>query len=103
VAFVRDYASGVQLSLRSTADAWRHLSGGVRDYWDDDDIDLRADDRDSTLSYITGSEPGELGGEFWRQLFTFGIGPLLGLLSTLFPSITDFVVSWLQPSSQAIK
>ncbi len=59
--------------------------------------------RDATLSYITGSEPGELGGEFWRQLFTFGIGPLLGLLTTLFPSITDFVVSWLQPSSQAIK
>ncbi len=59
--------------------------------------------RDATLSYITGSEPGELGGEFWRQLFTFGIGPLLGLLTTLFPSITDFVVSRLQPSSQAIK
>jgi hypothetical protein len=59
--------------------------------------------RDATLSYITGSEPGELGGEFWRQLFTFGIGPLLGLLTTLFPSITDFVMSWLQPSSQAIK
>jgi hypothetical protein len=59
--------------------------------------------RDATLSYITGSKPGELGGEFWRQLFTFGIGPLLGLLTTLFPSITDFVVSWLQPSSQAIK
>jgi hypothetical protein len=59
--------------------------------------------RDATLSYITGSEPGELGGEFWRQLFTFGIGPLLGLLTTLFPSITDFVMSWLQPSSPAIK
>ncbi|MGH9748107.1 MAG: hypothetical protein ACRD59_18580, partial [Candidatus Acidiferrales bacterium] len=59
--------------------------------------------RDATLSYITGSEPGELGGEFWRQLITFGIGPLLGLLTTLFPSITDFVVSFLQPSAQAIK
>jgi hypothetical protein len=31
------------------------------------------------------------------------VGPLLGLLTTLFPSITDFVVSWLQPSTQAIK
>jgi hypothetical protein len=59
--------------------------------------------RDATLSYITGSQPGELGAEFWRQLITFGIGPLLGLLTTLFPSITDFVVSWLQPSAQAIK
>jgi hypothetical protein len=59
--------------------------------------------RDATLSYITDTSPGELGGEFWRQVFTFGVGPLIGLLTTLFPSITDFVVSWLQPSSQVIK
>jgi hypothetical protein len=59
--------------------------------------------RDATLSYITDTSPGELGGEFWRQVFTFGVGPLLGLLTTLFPSITDFVVSWLQPSTQVIK
>jgi len=46
-------------------------------------------------------------GRAWRRIlataFTFGVGPLLGLLTTLFPSITDFVVSWLQPSSQAIE
>jgi hypothetical protein len=59
--------------------------------------------RDATLSYITGTRTGELGVEFWRQLITFGVGPLLGLLTTLFPSITDFVMSWLQPGSQAIK
>ena len=59
--------------------------------------------RDATLSYLTGTQPGELGGEFWRHLFAYGIGPLLGLLTTLFPSITDFVFSWLQPSTQAIK
>jgi hypothetical protein len=34
---------------------------------------------------------------------TFGIGPLMGLLTTLFPSITDFATSWLQPSVQAFK
>jgi len=28
---------------------------------------------------------------------------LLGLLTTLFPSMTDFVVSFLQPGAQAIK
>jgi hypothetical protein len=33
----------------------------------------------------------------------FGVGPLLGLLTTLFPSITDFVFSWLQPSVAALK
>jgi hypothetical protein len=52
---------------------------------------------------VTDTSPGELGGEFWRQVFTFGVGPLIGLLTTLFPSITDFVVSWLQPGTQAIK
>jgi hypothetical protein len=59
--------------------------------------------RNATLSYITNTEPGQLGSQFWFQLFTFGVGPLLGLLTTIFPSISDFVVSWLQPSMQSIK
>ncbi len=59
--------------------------------------------RDATLSHITNTEPGELGGQFWLHLFTFGVGPLLGLLTTLFPSITNFVSSWLQPGTQALK
>jgi hypothetical protein len=59
--------------------------------------------RDATLSYITDTSPGELGGEFWRELITYGIGPLIGLLTTLFPSITDFLVSWIQPSVDVIK
>jgi hypothetical protein len=59
--------------------------------------------RDATLSHITNTNPGELGSQFWLQLITFGIGPLLGLLTTLFPSITDFVTSWLQPNVQALK
>jgi hypothetical protein len=59
--------------------------------------------RDTTLSHITNTKPGELGWEFWARLLAFGAGPLLGLLTTLFPSITDFVVSWLQPSTQALK
>ncbi|MGB7727173.1 MAG: hypothetical protein WBL50_04020 [Candidatus Acidiferrum sp.] len=59
--------------------------------------------RDATLSYITGTRAGELGLEFWRQLVTFGAGPLLGLLTMLFPSITDFITSWLLPSTQVMK
>jgi hypothetical protein len=59
--------------------------------------------RDATLSHITHTAPGQLGGQFWLHLVTFGIGPLLGLLTTLFPSITDFVSSWLQPSMQALQ
>jgi hypothetical protein len=59
--------------------------------------------RDATLSHITNTRPGELGWDFWMRLVGFGVGPLIGLLTTLFPSITDFVFSWLQPSVQALK
>jgi hypothetical protein len=59
--------------------------------------------RDPTLSHITNTSPGELGSQFWIHIITFGIGPLLGLLTTLFPSITDFVTSWLQPGTQALQ
>ncbi len=59
--------------------------------------------RDATLSYITNTRPGELGSKFWIQLVTFGAGPLLGLLTTLFPSITDFLSSWILPGAQALK
>jgi hypothetical protein len=59
--------------------------------------------RDATLSHVTNTRPGELGWEFWQRLAAFGIGPVIGLLTTLFPSITDFVFSWLQPSTQALK
>ena len=59
--------------------------------------------RDATLSRITNKRPGELGFDFWAKLVTFGLGPLIGLLTTLFPSMTDFIVSFLQPGIQAIK
>ncbi len=59
--------------------------------------------RDTTLSHIANTNPGELGSQFWVRLAAFGLGPLLGLLTTLFPSMTDFIVSFLQPGAQAIK
>jgi hypothetical protein len=59
--------------------------------------------RDATLSHVTNTNQGELGLQFWGQLLTFGIGPLFALLTTLFPSMTDFLVSWFQPSAQALK
>lgn len=59
--------------------------------------------RDATLSYITHTQPGELGPQFWIHLITFGVGPLIGLLTTLFPSLTDFVSSWLQPNMQLLQ
>jgi hypothetical protein len=59
--------------------------------------------RDATLSRIAATNPGELGWDFWVKMIAFGAGPLLGLLTTLFPSMTDFIVSFLQPGAQAIK
>jgi hypothetical protein len=59
--------------------------------------------RDATLSHFTNTRPGELGWDFWQRLATFGVGPLIGLLTTLFPSITEFLFSWLQPGTQALK
>jgi len=59
--------------------------------------------RDATLSRISDTNPGELGWGFFAKMAALGAGPLLGLLTTLFPSMTDFIVSFLQPGAQAIK
>ncbi len=58
--------------------------------------------RDATLSRITDTKPGELGADFWIKLVTLGIGPVLGLLTAVFPEIAGFVTSWIQPSVQSI-
>lgn len=59
--------------------------------------------RDATLSHVTNTKPGELGSEFWFKIIGFGFAPLIGLLSRIFPSITDFVFSWLQPGISSLK
>src|SRR5882672_1194762 len=59
--------------------------------------------RDSTLSHVTNTKPGELGAEFWFKIVGFGLAPLLGLLARVFPGVTDFIFSWLQPSISSLK
>ena len=59
--------------------------------------------RDSTLSNVTNTKPGELGLEFWFKILQFGIIPLLGLLASVFPGFAEFFVSWLQPGLTAVK
>jgi hypothetical protein len=59
--------------------------------------------RDAVLSYVTNTNPGELGWSFWGQLITFAATPLFALLTTLFPSFADFLLSWVQPSAGALK
>jgi len=59
--------------------------------------------RDPILSLVTNTTPGELGGDFWIKLAGFGAGPVLGLIATLFPQVTDFIFSWVQPGIDSIK
>src|SRR5579872_2054141 len=59
--------------------------------------------RDPTLSHVTNTKPGELGSEFWFKIVGFGFAPLIGLMTRIFPGITDFVFSWLQPGISSLK
>ena len=59
--------------------------------------------RDATLSHVTNTTPGELGTEFWFKLIGFGFAPMVTLLTRVFPGITDFVFSWLQPGVASLK
>jgi hypothetical protein len=59
--------------------------------------------RDATLSHITNTNPGELGSEFWIKIIGFGAAPLLGLITTVFPEMSGFLFSWLQPGLASLK
>jgi hypothetical protein len=59
--------------------------------------------RDTTLSNLTSTTPGELGSDFWIKLIGFGVGPVLGLIASVFPEFTDVLFSWVQPGLGSIK
>lgn len=60
-------------------------------------------DRDSTLSHITNTTPGQLGAHFWLRMLSFIGVPAMGLLVTQFPEVTAFVFSWVEPTMNAMK
>jgi hypothetical protein len=59
--------------------------------------------RDPILSRVTGTAGNALDVHFYLRLVAFGAVPLLTLLATHFPSIGQYVVSFLQPSLEALK
>jgi hypothetical protein len=59
--------------------------------------------RDSTLSYITDTKPGELGVNFWIRIGSFVAVPLFGLLASQYPEIGNMFSSWLEPAMNALK
>ena len=59
--------------------------------------------RDPILSLVTNTKPGALDGDFWIKLVGFGAGPVIGLIATLFPQLTDFLFSWVAPGISSAK
>lgn len=59
--------------------------------------------RDSILSRTTSTEPGKLDIGFYEKLVSVLGVPLIGLLASQFPEISNFLFSWLEPSLQTLK
>jgi hypothetical protein len=59
--------------------------------------------RDPTLSRMVGTNPGKLDLEFYERLITLGVAPVLTLLATHFPSVSRYILSFLQPGLEAMK
>jgi hypothetical protein len=58
-------------------------------------------DKDPILSAMNGTEPGKLGGEFFRNIFVFGVAPLLTIVAAYFPQVSRFLTSFVSASSLA--
>ncbi len=59
--------------------------------------------RDPILSRVTGTTGHALDLHFYLRIVAFGAVPLLTLLATHYPSIGRYLVSFLQPSLEALK
>jgi len=59
-------------------------------------------ERDPILSRLSGSTGGELGKDFYIRALTFGTLPILTVLGTEFPSIGQYLSTWIQPMSAAL-
>ncbi len=60
-------------------------------------------ERNWVLSKIARTRPGELDSRFWLQILGMGALPLLAVLGHLFPSIANFLYSWVTPSINALQ
>jgi len=60
-------------------------------------------ERNPILSRMTGTTAGELNKDFYVKLIGYGALPVLGVLASQFPSISNFLLSWVEPSLQAFR
>ncbi len=94
---VNSYPFEPRIALRSSAILMLVLVVGVVGY-----VSAQVH-RDSILSLVTQTKPGELGIEFWLRMGTFVALPLLSLLISQFPTLNNAVFSWLEPAVNALK
>jgi hypothetical protein len=59
--------------------------------------------RETILSKLTSTVPGELGLDFWVKFASAAAIPVFSLLAAQFPGINQFLFSWLEPALQAMK
>jgi hypothetical protein len=60
-------------------------------------------ERNPILSRIAGSKPGQLNTKFYWNIVAYGTLPGLSLLASEFPSISNFLLSWVEPTLEAFK
>jgi hypothetical protein len=60
-------------------------------------------DRDAILSSLSSSTKNEIGKPFYVRLASFGALPLLTVLATRFPTISQFISGWVQPALEALR
>ena len=60
-------------------------------------------ERDTVLSRMAGSDPGKLNTGFYLKIAAYGGLPALSLLASQFPSISNFLLSWVEPTLEAFK
>jgi hypothetical protein len=60
-------------------------------------------ERDTILSRMTGSDPGKFNSGFYLKIAAYGGLPALSLLASEFPSISNFLLSWVEPTLEALK
>ena len=60
-------------------------------------------ERNPVLSRMAETKSGELGLDFYLKFASFGLLPMISVLSTVFPDLAQFLTSWLQPTLESLK
>jgi hypothetical protein len=60
-------------------------------------------ERDPILSRMAGNEPGKLNTGFYLKIAAYGGLPAISLLASEFPAISNFLLSWVEPTLEAFK